>query len=53
MPFIEVGIGPLGIGIAERLASRALIRASTSVIWAGLSSRPSLVTCLVSLASGT
>ena len=53
MPFIEVGIGPLGIGIAERLASSALMRASTSVIWAGLRSRPSLVTCLVSLPSGT
>ncbi len=32
IPFMLVGTGPLGIGMLERLASSALIRASTSVI---------------------
>ena len=53
MPFIEVGTGPLGIGMLERLASRALIRCRTSVIWAGLMALGSLVTWRFSLPSCT
>ena len=44
MPFIEVGIGPLGSGMFERLASSALRRARMSVISAGFTDLPSYVT---------
>ena len=53
MPFMVVGTGPLGIGMLERLASRALSRWRTSVISAGLTWRPSFWTCVTSLGSGT
>ena len=53
MPFMLVGIGPLGSGMLRALASSALSRLSMSVISAGLSLAPSFVTCRTSLGSGT
>ena len=52
-PFMLVGTGPLGSGMLDRLASSALSRWSTSVISAGLTLRPSLVTWRTSFGSGT
>ena len=52
-PFMLVGIGPFGIGIADRWASSALSRLRMSVISAGFTSRPSFWTWRTSLGSGT
>ena len=53
MPFIDVGTGPFGIGMAERLASSALIRWSTSVICGRLDLAAELGDVLGQLRSGT